>query len=81
MVLPSPKRTSLIPSLNYAVSPSPTFKARTAHQLGKTLNSINKDLTGSRDLNGDKKDPIPHIRSELLPELEENYNMKNAIGQ
>eukprot|EP00842_Homolaphlyctis_polyrhiza_P002180 jgi/Hompol1/2963/HPOL_006251-RA len=48
---------------------------------GRALGAVSSSITGSRDLDGDKKEPIKHIRSEDLAELEESYTMKDMIGQ
>lgn len=38
-------------------------------------------IANSTDLSGIPKDVIPHIRNELVPELEDNYIFHEVLGQ
>ncbi|KAL2912355.1 hypothetical protein HK105_208129 [Polyrhizophydium stewartii] len=59
-----------------------TFKARQNLQMGgRALGAVSSSITGSRDLDGDRKEAIRHVRSEDLAELDEAYLMKDTIGQ
>ncbi|KAI8926901.1 kinase-like domain-containing protein [Entophlyctis helioformis] len=64
-------------------TPSQGFiKQRQTLQMGgRTLGAVSSSISGSRDLDGDRKEAIRHIRSEDMAELDENYIIKDSIGQ
>ncbi|KAH6584050.1 hypothetical protein BASA50_003028 [Batrachochytrium salamandrivorans] len=48
---------------------------------GRAMALVSASISGSRDLDGERKEVIRHIRSEDLAELNEIYLMKDTIGQ
>ena len=67
---------------NQAAASNPAaFKQRNLGMGGRALGAANAFISGSRDLDGDKKDSIKHTRSDDMAEFDQDYISKDVIGQ